>query len=209
MNFNKFHNMLERRKRACGEIKTNCVKLPEDPSGMIDCTPEGNYENFKGLMDGCNFYYCEVNNSTPVYDGYHIKKEDECLVQLYENITCVFDEEALEAMGKQLVGKGIHNYFRDDKFNRIGTVTDAWVWKIHELDRYSVLSLIFNLNDKGKELALKLRNKINFYFGLLPRQTRCFCCNCGEELKAGFCHCGDKKYILVKNPTVSSVIEIK
>jgi len=206
MNSNKFHNMLERRKRACGIIKTNCVRFPEDPSNMIDCTPEGNYENFKGLVDGCGFYYCEVSNSTPMQEGYRIKDEDRHLVKLYKNILCVFDEEGLECMGRQLVGKRIFYYANVNYRETVGIVTDAWMWRIRKSDRYSVLSVIFKLNGRGKEFASQLGNKINFDFGLVPEKSRYFCCECGKEVKSDHrdTPCGLDYYRFVKNPILES-----
>ena len=204
MNLHKFHNMLERRKHACGTINTNCVKLPDNPSNMIDCTPEGNYENFKGLVGGCDFYYCEESNSTPMQEGYRIKDEDKHLVKLYKNTLCVFDEEGLEIKGRQLVGKEILYYENVNNREVIGTVTDAWVWKIRKLDKYSVLSVIFMLNSRGKEFASQLGKRINFNIGLIPEKSRYFCCECGKEVKLDHYNspCGLDYYRLVKNPTI-------
>jgi len=211
MNFRKFHNMLECMKRSSDKIGANYVRLPDDPSGMIDCTAEGNYRNFKGLVGGYKFYYCESNNSTPLQENYAIKDEDMDIPKLFDDCLVVFDKKGLESIGRQFVGKDIicqerSSFTGSTNSVKIGEVTDAWVRKIRKSDKYYVLSVIFWLDEKNHKRIFPL-NENKFYFSLERDATKLFCCNCGNETFATTCSSCKKKnfYKYVQNPIVNNV----
>lgn len=79
--------------------------LIDEPDEYIDCTPEGNYENFQHLV-GDYFLYCEIANSTP-YRGKHLAKKHQPLVYSRAKTKCVFDDEQIFKMEKDIKGMPI------------------------------------------------------------------------------------------------------
>lgn len=167
------------RKKASGCFDGNMMVI-KDPTALIDCTVEGNYENFKHVVNGDSLVYAEPIQSTP-FDGYRIAKGFEPS----QKNRFVYDNDGLKRMMKSMEGMEIIRYDEygeyDDKL--IGKVCDVWMLpRIHAGRTYRVLCMLawlkcgFMDNCDWKKMCYRV-----FTFG----QT---CCTCGAKSPYPTCY---------------------
>ena len=213
MNKKKLHSLLVKKKKGYDTSywNWNCVRLPNDPSKIIDCFPNENYENFKGIVDGDGFYYSEPNNSTPIQKDYKIRKEDEKLPRLLCHCRIAFDEQGIDSISKQIIGMDIRcNDCTTMTCPKVGLVTDAWASRIRKYDKYLTLSVVFRLYEKKYDKLERQMNKAELYLALYNSKSRFFCCECGNEIKdKDFkrCElCGQDCYAFCEDPIISDIM---
>ena len=170
--------------------KHNAILLPKDPCDFIDCTPEENYENFKGIVDGGRFIYADVANSVPLEDGYKIDVKNQWLVSLLQGMDNEYinDDESIFRMEKLAVGKPVYSF--TDTFNQspIGIVTEALAWKPYAFSDTIFLSVIASF--QGDAFAESLRQQFDkdnmaFILGYRYKCNQRICCNCGSIFNMG------------------------
>ena len=138
MNKNFLHQQLNGEK-ASGCFDGNMMAI-KDPTTLIDCTAEGNYENFKHVVNGDSLVYAEPIQSTPL-DGYKIAKGFEPPPKN----GFVYEDDGLKRMMKSMDGMDIIRYDEhgeyDDKL--IGKVYDVWLLpQVHAGRTYHVLCML-------------------------------------------------------------------
>jgi len=214
MNKKKLHSLLVKKKKErdfdSSYWNLNCVRLPDDPSKTIDCTPDGNYENFKGLVYGDGFYYSEPNNSTPIQEDYRIRKEDMRLPRLLCHSRIVFDEQGIDSISRQIIGMDIRcNDAATISCVRVGLVTGAWASRIRKSSKYLTLSVVFKLYEKKYDKLKGQMDHARLYLGLYNSKSRFFCCECGNEIKDKdfkTCElCCQDCYAFCENPIISDI----
>lgn len=107
--FLPLHDILEdrRAKSYDGVIDHLCNGIVvENPTELMDCTPDNGFENFQRLVNGDALVYGEIANSTP-FDGHVVRKGFERLVMKSARTTCVFSERDILMMLKGVVGVGV------------------------------------------------------------------------------------------------------
>ena len=112
-------------KMASGCPKDSNILVVQDPTVVIDCTPEGDYENFKHVVNGDSLVYAELMNSVPI-DGHRIADGFE---RLSMKNGFAFDDEGLERMKKSMEGMEVIRYDEYGLYNEklSGKVYDAWL----------------------------------------------------------------------------------
>jgi len=183
MNTPLFHRILN-EKRGDNHYYCNAFVISDiNPSDIIDCTPEGSFENFQHIVNGDCLVYCELANSTP-FDGYRVKKKFKPLVNLNARTTCVFDSTEIRSMLKSVVGtkivkEHIQYAWAWNSSIEIGKVVDASVLKDNYKDgEFLTLCTLCWIDKASVDRFIYENGLLYLSFGI--NVSKEVCCKCGK-----------------------------
>lgn len=190
-NIESFHEQYIRKKKQPYE-KTekydvwNAFPI-DNPIEIVDCTPDGNYDNFKHVVGGDQLLYCEFANSTP-FEEHSISEECEQMVYLNSRINCAFGMDDIDLMKNDVIGKSLWRMqFQVGYPNcKIGdvidadTIDDTW-------DGIPYRSVAILCWTSYKDMKRYTNEKLGMtYLGFNLLVSNEICCECGESFKNGY-----------------------
>lgn len=181
MNTPLFHRILNEKRGDNLDYCNAFVISDQNPADIIDCTPEGSFENFQHIINGDCFVYCELANSTP-FEGHSVKKKFKPLVNLNARTTCVFDSTEIRSMLKSVVGTKIVNEHMQYAWNsriEIGNVVDASVLKDNYKDGEFLTLCTLCWIDKSSVDRFIYENEL-LYLSFGINISKEVCCKCGK-----------------------------
>lgn len=194
MDARPFHEMLLEKRGMLDKSEIDAKKHPynsfvfQDPTLILNCTPDGGYENFQHIVGGDCLVYGEIMNSTPIQKHHTVLDEHVPLVRKCYNTGNVFSKTGINTAYRKIIGIPIYMWdFLMSKHREVGKVVDSAIFRDTYCDEVYFTCCILCWISQHDVDAVKNRLDLLTICPIFDISRR-VCCYCGTTYYSGASH---------------------